>query len=50
MIASIAVDPENRMHLIAGTNDGILLRSADGGKSWAIAKKKLPRIEEIVIH
>ena len=50
MIASIVVDPENRMHLFAGTNNGQVLRSTDGGKSWAVAIENLPRIEEMVIR
>ena len=50
MVASIVIDPENRAHLFAGTNDGMLLQSSDGGKSWTVATKRLPRIEEMVIR
>ncbi len=50
MVASIVADPENRMRLFAGTNDGVLLESSDKGKSWSVAIEKLPRIEEMVIR
>ena len=49
MVASIIVDPANREHLLAGTNDGMLLQSSDLGKSWTLVVQDLPRIEEMVI-
>ena len=49
MLASIIVDPSNREHLLAGTNDGTLLQSTDLGNSWKILAQDLPRIEEMVI-
>jgi photosystem II stability/assembly factor-like uncharacterized protein len=50
MIASIVIDPDNRARLFAGTNDGLLLTSADEGKSWTTVLKELPRIEEMAVR
>lgn len=49
MIASIIVDPANREHILAGTNDGMLLQSKDLGNSWEIVARDLPRIEDMMI-
>lgn len=49
MVTSIVADPEDHRRLFAGTTDGTLLRSPDGGKHWAIAARDLSRIEEMVI-
>lgn len=33
---ALAVDPSNNQSLLAGTSDGSLLRSANGGESWSL--------------
>ena len=50
MVASIVIDPANRAHLFAGTDDGLLLESTDLGRSWTMTSMKLPRIEEMVVR
>jgi photosystem II stability/assembly factor-like uncharacterized protein len=50
MISSIIAHTDNPEHLFAGTTDGVLLRSSNGGKVWRIASKDLPRIEEMIIR
>ena len=50
MVASIIIDPADRTHLFAGTNDGLLLESSDLGRAWAMTSMKLPRIEEMMIR
>ncbi len=49
MLSSIITDPENPDHLFAGTTNGMLLQSTDGGKQWSVIADKLPRIEEMVV-
>ncbi len=49
MVVSIVADPEQSTRLFAGTTDGALLASDDGGASWLAAADGLPRIEEMVI-
>lgn len=34
---ALAVDPANNQNVLAGTSDGTLLRSTNGGASWAVA-------------
>jgi photosystem II stability/assembly factor-like uncharacterized protein len=36
---ALAVDPSNNQSLLAGTSDGSLMRSANGGTSWVTAHK-----------
>jgi photosystem II stability/assembly factor-like uncharacterized protein len=50
MLSSIVVDPDNPDHLFAGTTNGMLLHSTDGGKHWSVIADKLPRIEEMVVE
>ncbi len=50
MLSSIIADPENPNHLFAGTTNGMLLQSTDGGRQWSIAADHLPRIEEMVMY
>ena len=33
---ALAVDPANNQNVLAGTSDGTLLRSTDGGATWAV--------------
>jgi photosystem II stability/assembly factor-like uncharacterized protein len=49
MLSSIIADPENPDHLFAGTTNGMLLQSTDGGRHWNVIADKLPRIEEMVV-
>ena len=50
MLSSIIANFENPGHLFAGTTDGMLLRSTDGGRQWSVAAQNLPRVEEMVIR
>src|ERR1700694_663438 len=36
-ILALAVSPLNNQVLVAGTADGLLMRSSDGGSSWSVA-------------
>jgi hypothetical protein len=49
MVSAIVSDPGRSDRLVAGTTDGLLLLSEDGGGSWRIAAENLPRIEEISV-
>jgi photosystem II stability/assembly factor-like uncharacterized protein len=49
MLSAIVADPGRPEHLFAGTTDGVLLQSRDGGGTWKLAVEELPRIEEMTI-
>ena len=49
MVYSIMSDPVHPHHLYAGTTDGVLLFSENGGREWKLSAKSLPRIEEFLI-
>lgn len=40
-VQALAVDPANHLVVLAGTQDGSIYRSADGGVHWTRAQKKL---------
>lgn len=40
-VEALAVDPGNHLVVLAGTQDGSIYRSADGGAHWALSGKKM---------
>jgi hypothetical protein len=50
MVTSMVAVPGELNLVFAGTSDGLLLRSGDGGKRWTASGQKFPRIEEMLIY
>ena len=47
---ALAVDPANNQNVLAGTSDGTLLRSTNGGASWAIVHSGRAAITTIAFN